>query len=163
MCIGAYFAHGTVGQDVSQSWAQRGLDRIRARRHARRQGSRHGHLAHGGKLPRAEPGTDELRRGAATGPLHQAGRGGDGGSGGADQGAQRPGVDFDRGGAVSDQAAAAARGPDPAGDGRALARHYRPVDCRADCERAGDGGRADARHLRRRHEQDGAGSNLVHD
>jgi len=27
MCIGAYFAHGTVGQDVSQSWAQRGLDR----------------------------------------------------------------------------------------------------------------------------------------
>ena len=109
------------------------------------QGPRHGDLSDGGELPRAEPGADELRRGSAAGSLHQAGRGGDGGSRGADQGAQRPGVDSDRGRAVFDQDAAAARGADPAGDGRPSARHHRAVDGGADRERAGDGGRPHAR------------------
>ena len=40
----------------------------------------------GGELPRAVAGADVVRRGAEAGPLHQAGRGGHGGSGGADQG-----------------------------------------------------------------------------
>ena len=54
-------------------------------------------------------------------------------------------VDPDRGGAVPDQDARSAREPDPAGDGRAPARHHRPADRRADREGAGDGRRADAR------------------
>ncbi|MGA3344205.1 MAG: SPFH domain-containing protein [Terracidiphilus sp.] len=48
------------------------------------------------------------------------------------------------------------RRADTSGDGRPSARHYRSVDGGADRQGAGDGGRADARHLRRRHEQDGA-------
>ena len=103
-----------------------------------------------------------LRRGAAAGSLHQAGRRGDGGSRGADQGAQRSGIDPDRGRAVSHQDAAAARRPDPPGDGRPSARHHRPADGGADCERAGDGRRSHARHLRGRHEQDGTRSGFVH-
>ena len=58
---------------------------------------------------------------------------------------------------------ATARGIDSAGDGRPSARHHRPVDGGADCERAGDGGRAHARDLRGRHEQDGARGDFVHD
>ena len=43
------------------------------------------------------------------------------------------------------------------------ARHHRAVDGGADCEGARDGGRAHARDVRRRHEQDGARSDFVHD
>ena len=53
-------------------------------------------------------------------------------------------------------------GADPPGDGRPFARHHRPVDGGADRQGAGDGGRAHARHLRGRHEQDGPGSDFVH-
>ena len=74
----------------------------------------------------------------------------------------RPGIDSDRGRAVPDQAAGGARRPDPAGDGRPPARHHRPADGGRDREAAGDGGRPHALHLRRRYEQDGAGSDLVH-
>src|SRR6476646_9294683 len=44
----------------------------------------------------------------------------------------------------------------------APAQDHRPADRRADRQGAGDGGGADARHLRRRHEQDGARGGLVH-
>ena len=54
------------------------------------------------------------------------------------------------------------RGADPAGDGRAPARHHRAAHGGRDREAAGDGGRPHALHLRRRHEQDGAGGDLVH-
>ena len=50
---------------------------------------------------------------------------------------------------------AAARGADPARDGRSPARHHRPAHGRGDRQAAGDGGRPDALDLRRRHEQDG--------
>ena len=113
-------------------------------------------------LPRAQPGTDELRCGAAAGSLHQAGRGCDGGSSGADQSAQRPGIDPYRSRTVSDQVPHEREGADPAGDGGPPARHHRPVDRGADRQGAGDGGRAHARHLRGRHEQDGSGGNFVH-
>ncbi len=116
----------------------------------------------GGKLPRAVSGTDELRCRSAAGSLHQAGRGRNRGSRGPDQGAQRPGIDSHRGRAVSHQAAAAARRPDPPGHGRPPARHHRPVDRGADREGAGDGGRPHARHLRRRHEQDGSRGHFLH-
>ena len=52
--------------------------------------------------------------------------------------------------------------PDPSGDGRTSARHHRPAYGGRDREAAGDGFRPHARHLRRRHEQDGTGSHLVH-
>ena len=45
-----------------------------------------------------------------------------------------------------------ARRPDPPRHGRPPARHHRAVDGRRDRQAAGDGGRAHARHLRRRHE-----------
>jgi hypothetical protein len=48
------------------------------------------------------------------------------------------------------------RGADPAGDGRASARHYRAAHGGRDREAAGNGFRPDAWNLRRRHEQDGA-------
>ena len=54
------------------------------------------------------------------------------------------------------------RGADPAGDGRPPARHHRPAHGGRDREAAGDGGRPHALHLRRRHEQDGPGGDLVH-
>ena len=47
-------------------------------------------------------------------------------------------------------------GLDSPGDGRPFARDHRPVDGRADCEGTRDGGRAHARNLCGRHEQDGA-------
>ena len=52
-------------------------------------------------------------------------------------------------GAVSDQDRSGSRGADPAGDGRPSARHHRPAFGGADRQRAGDGGRPHARHLRR--------------
>ena len=57
----------------------------------------------------------------------QAGRRGHGGGSRADQSEVRPGIDPDRGRAVSDQAAGAARRPDPPRDGRPSARHHRPA------------------------------------
>ena len=42
------------------------------------------------------------------------------------------------------------------------ARHYRPAHGGRDRQAARNGGRPHALHLRRRHEQDGAGSNLLH-
>jgi hypothetical protein len=113
-------------------------------------------------LPRAVAGADVVRRRAETGPLHPAGRRGHGGSRGADQGEVGSGVDPHRRRAVSDQAAGGARRPDPAGDGRPPARHHRPADGGRDREAAGNGGRPHALHLRRRHEQDGPGSDFVH-
>jgi len=134
MCIGAYFAHGLLAGCIAKLGPTR-LDRIRARRHARRQGSRHGHLAHGGKLPRAEPGTDELRRGAATGLYTRQG----------------VAVTVEAVAQIkvrSDQASILTAAeqfltkPQQQREGlirlvmeEALARHYRPVDCRADCEK----------------------------
>ena len=103
-----------------------------------------------------------LRRGAEAGPLHPAGRGGHRGGRGADQGEERPGIDPDRRRAVPHQDARRARRPHPPGDGRPPARHHRPVDGGRDRQAAGDGGRAHARHLRRRHEQDGPRSDLLH-
>ena len=41
-------------------------------------------------------------------------------------------------------------------DGRSPARHHRPAYGGANCQRAGDGCRSHALHVRRRHEQDGA-------
>ena len=43
-----------------------------------------------------------------------------------------------------------------------LRGHHRSADGGADCQRAGDGRRSHARHLRRRHEQDGTRGGLVH-
>jgi len=68
----------------------------------------------------------------------------------------------DGGGTVSDQVRSGARRVDPAGDGRASARNYRAAYGGRNREAAGDGFRPHARHLRRRHEQDGAGGDLVH-
>ena len=69
------------------------------------EGPRHGDLPDGRDLPRPLAGTDVLRRGAAAGSLHAAGRGGDGGSGGADQGEERSGIHSHRRRAVPHQVA----------------------------------------------------------
>ena len=150
------------GQALSQSGAARSTHRVRPGRNARRAGTRHARVPDGAGLPRSVAGTDVVRRGAATGSVHQARRRGDGGSGGADQGEVRSRIDSDRGRAVPHQDRSGARRPDPAGDGRPPARHHRPAHGGRNREAAGDGFRPHARHLRRRHEQDGSGSHLVH-
>ena len=71
-------------------------------------------------------------------------------------------IDPDRGRAVPHQDRPGARRPDPAGDGRPPARHHRPAHGRRNRQAAGDGRRPHALHLRRRHEQDGPRSHLVH-
>ena len=72
-------------------------------RHQDRERQRHGDFSVGGKLALLVAGADVVRRGAAAGPVHQAGRGGDGGSGGADQGEVGSRVRTDGGRAVPDQ------------------------------------------------------------
>ena len=116
----------------------------------------------GPDLPRAFAGTDVVRRGAAAGSLHQAGRGGHGRSRGADQGEVGHGVHPDRVRTIPHQDRSGARRPDPPGDGRPSARHHRPAHGGRNREAAGDGCRPHALHLRRRHEQDGPGSHFVH-
>ena len=86
-----------------------------------------------------------LRRRAAAGSLHRAGRRGHRGSRRADQGEVRSGIDPHRRRAVPHQTARGARRPDPPGDGRPPARHHRPAHGGRDREAAGDGGRPHAR------------------
>src|SRR5664280_2582791 len=90
--FGADVSDDDVRQAVPQGGAARGDHRLRLPRHARGERPWHGDLSDGGDRQRALARTDEFRRGAEAGPVHAAGRGGDGGGGGADQSEERSGI-----------------------------------------------------------------------
>ncbi|CAA9571024.1 MAG: Inner membrane protein YqiK, partial [uncultured Thermomicrobiales bacterium] len=154
---------GAAGFDVPQGRAEPGADRLRHGRDQGGEGGRRRRLAARPAGTRVVARTDELRRRADPGPLHEPGCGGQRRSRHPDQGEVRSGQHPDRRRAVPDEGLGRARGVDPFGDGRAPAGNRRPVDGRADRQGAGDGRRPDALQRGRGHEQDGARSHLVHD
>src|SRR5713226_2628921 len=113
-------------QNVSQGRAARSADRIRNGRHTCLHRQRRHHFSDGADLQGFVAGADVVRRRSAAEPLHQSGRGGHRRSGGANQSEVGQGIDSHRRRAVPYQAAGAARGADPAGDGRSPARDHGP-------------------------------------
>ena len=101
------FSH-SPGHVVSEGGSARALVVMRLPRHPRGEGPRHGDHPDDRSVPPVVAGAHVVRRGAGAGPVHEAGRRRDRGSGGADQGEVGSDLDSDGVGAVPDQVARSA-------------------------------------------------------
>ncbi len=101
--VAAVFPDVDVRAVVSKGRSASGAGGLRNPRHAHHQRTRHGYFSDARNVPRAVAATDVVRRGSAAGAVHAAGRRSHGGSGCADQGEVRSGIDHHRRRTISHQ------------------------------------------------------------